>query len=92
MFGKQNGNRNLVILGALIVQLCLGSIYAWSFFQTALNGGNPPVGVYRWPGLNSQLPFAAGLASFALFMILAGRWQDRVGPRKVATIGGILLG
>ncbi|MHA2311680.1 MAG: L-lactate MFS transporter [Candidatus Thorarchaeota archaeon] len=39
-----------------------------------------------------QLPFAAGLASFALFMILAGRWQDRVGPRKVATIGGILLG
>jgi OFA family oxalate/formate antiporter-like MFS transporter len=25
-------------------------------------------------------------------MILAGRWQDRIGPRKVATIGGILLG
>ncbi|MHA1964740.1 MAG: L-lactate MFS transporter [Candidatus Thorarchaeota archaeon] len=86
------GNRNLVILGALIVQLCLGSIYAWSFFQTALNGGNPPVGVYLWPSLYSQLPFAAGLASFALFMIFAGRWQDRVGPRKVATVGGILLG
>ncbi len=86
------GNRNLVIIGALIVQLCLGSIYAWSFFQTALNGGNPPVGVYLWPSLYSQLPFAAGLASFALFMIFAGRWQDRVGPRKVATVGGILLG
>jgi OFA family oxalate/formate antiporter-like MFS transporter len=40
----------------------------------------------------TQLPFAAGLASFALFMILAGRWQDRVGPRKVATVGGFLLG
>jgi OFA family oxalate/formate antiporter-like MFS transporter len=25
-------------------------------------------------------------------MIVAGRWQDRVGPRKVATVGGILLG
>jgi OFA family oxalate/formate antiporter-like MFS transporter len=25
-------------------------------------------------------------------MIFAGRWQDRVGPRKVATFGGILLG
>ncbi len=86
------GNRNLVIIGALIVQLCLGSIYAWSFFQTALNGGNPPIGVYLWPSLYSQLPFAAGLASFALFMIFAGRWQDRVGPRKVATVGGILLG
>jgi OFA family oxalate/formate antiporter-like MFS transporter len=25
-------------------------------------------------------------------MIFAGRWQDRVGPRKVATVGGVLLG
>ena len=81
------GNRYLVIIGALLVQLCLGSIYAWSFFQTALRGG-----AYTWTALLTQLPFAAGLASFALFMIVAGRWQDRVGPRKVATIGGILLG
>ncbi len=86
------GNRNLVILGAVIVQLCLGSIYAWSFFQTALNGGPDAIGVYLWPSLYSQLPFAAGLASFALFMIFAGRWQDRVGPKKVATVGGVLLG
>jgi OFA family oxalate/formate antiporter-like MFS transporter len=92
MSDEKIGNRNLVILGALIVQLCLGSIYAWSFFQTALNGGTSAVGVYLWPSLYSQLPFAAGLASFALFMIFAGRWQDRVGPRKVATVGGLLLG
>ncbi len=87
MSDEKIGNRNLVILGALIVQLCLGSIYAWSFFQTALREG-----AYTWPSLLTQLPFAAGLASFALFMIFAGRWQDRVGPRKVATVGGILLG
>ncbi|OLS25576.1 MAG: putative MFS-type transporter YhjX [Candidatus Thorarchaeota archaeon AB_25] len=92
MSDEKIGNRNLVILGALIVQLCLGSIYAWSFFQTALIGGTPPVGAYQWPSFFSQLPFAAGLASFALFMIFAGRWQDRVGPRKVATVGGVLLG
>ena len=89
MSDEKIGNRNLVILGALIVQLCLGSIYAWSFFQTALRDG---AGAYIWDPLYTQLPFAAGLASFALFMIFAGRWQDRVGPRKVATVGGILLG
>ena len=89
MSDEKIGNRNLVILGALIVQLCLGSIYAWSFFQTALRDA---AGAYVWPSLYTQLPFAAGLASFALFMIFAGRWQDRVGPRKVATVGGILLG
>jgi OFA family oxalate/formate antiporter-like MFS transporter len=87
MSDENIGNRNLVILGAIIVQLCLGSIYAWSFFQTALREG-----AYLWPSLYTQLPFAAGLASFALFMIFAGRWQDRVGPRKVATVGGVLLG
>jgi OFA family oxalate/formate antiporter-like MFS transporter len=87
MSEEKVGNRNLVILGAIIVQLCLGSIYAWSFFQTALRGGT-----YTWSAFFTQLPFAAGLASFALFMIFAGRWQDRVGPRKVATIGGVLLG
>ncbi|MFQ5831360.1 MAG: OFA family MFS transporter [Candidatus Thorarchaeota archaeon] len=87
MSEEKVGNRNLVIIGAIVVQLCLGSIYAWSFFQTALRGG-----VYTWSAFFTQLPFAAGLASFALFMIFAGRWQDRVGPRRVATIGGVLLG
>ncbi len=81
------GNRYLVVAGALLVQVCLGSIYAWSFFQKALTEG-----VYAWTTLSTQLPFAAGLASFAGFMVFAGRWQDKVGPRKVATLGGILLG
>ena len=36
--------------------------------------------------------FAVGLASFSFIMILAGRWQDKKGPRIVAVTGGILLG
>ena len=92
MSEEKLGNRNLVVLGAIIVQLCLGSIYAWSIFQKALYKTIADGGLYEWDKLWSNLPFAAGLASFALFMIFAGRWQDRVGPRKVATVGGILLG
>jgi len=83
------GSRYVVVLGGLLVQICLGSIYAWSFFQNALGKVS---GVYHWPTLFTQLPFATGLASFAFFMVIAGRWQDRAGPRKVATVGGILLG
>ncbi|UCG04419.1 MAG: OFA family MFS transporter [Candidatus Heimdallarchaeota archaeon] len=82
-------NRNILIIPAVIIQLCLGSIYAWSKFQTALVS---ETGVYGWDKLLTQLPFTVGLASFAGFMIFAGRWQDRAGPKKVATIGGILLG
>ncbi len=82
-----NVRRYMVVVGALIIQVCLGSIYAWSIFQTALRGG-----VYSWESFWTQLPFATGLASFAAFMILAGRWQDKIGPRKVASLGGLLLG
>ncbi len=77
------------MIGAIIVQLCLGSIYAWTVFQNTLVN---VTGVYAWQKLLTQLPFSVGLASFALFMIFAGKWQDKVGPTKVATIGGILLG
>ncbi|MEE8181861.1 MAG: hypothetical protein V3T87_00945 [Candidatus Thorarchaeota archaeon] len=61
------GNRHLVIVSAIIVQLCLGTIYAWSVFQDVLETGS------GWERLYTQLPFAAGLASFALFMIFAGK-------------------
>ncbi len=92
MSEEKIGNRNLVVIGAIIVQLCLGSIYAWSIFQGALYETIVDGGMYEWDKLWSNLPFAAGLASFAVFMIFAGRWQDKVGPKKVATVGGILLG
>ena len=82
-----SSRRYFVVIGALVIQICLGSIYAWSIFQAALREG-----VYGWPSLWTQLPFAAGLASFAALMILAGLWQDRIGPRKVATVGAILFG
>jgi OFA family oxalate/formate antiporter-like MFS transporter len=81
-------NRYFVMFGAIIAQLCLGSIYAWTIFQTALFENAP----YQWEKLLTQLPFSVGLASFAFFMILAGKWQDRVGPTRVATVGGLLLG
>jgi OFA family oxalate/formate antiporter-like MFS transporter len=38
------------------------------------------------------LPFALVLISFAIATIVGGRWQDKKGPRLVATVGGVLLG
>lgn len=81
--------RWLVVLGALLVQLCLGAIYAWGAFTKALQDPN---GIYKFTATEAQIIFSAGLASFALTMIMAGRWQDRAGPRKVAITGGVVLG
>ena len=79
-------NRWTVVAGALLVQLCLGAIYAWSVFVNPLKDG------YAMSTTETQIIFSLGLASFAATMIFAGRWQDKKGPRLVATIGGGVLG
>jgi MFS transporter, OFA family, oxalate/formate antiporter len=76
----------IVLLGALLVQICLGAIYAWSVFV------NPLKSEFKFTTTQTQIVFSIGLATFALVMIFAGRLQDRIGPRKVAIAGGLLLG
>jgi OFA family oxalate/formate antiporter-like MFS transporter len=47
---------------------------------------------WHWKATQASLPFTISAASFALMMIFAGRWQDKIGPRYVAMLGGIILG
>lgn len=82
-------NRWLVVVGALLIQLCLGAIYAWGAFTVALQD---PEGPFNYSETQTSWIFSAGLATFATVMILAGRLQDRYGPRIIAIIGGLLLG
>src|SRR5262245_9258678 len=46
---------------------------------------------YGFSGKQAQAVFSTGLMVFAVVMIFAGRWQDRVGPRVVALSGGLVL-
>lgn len=78
-------NRWLIVVGALLIQLCLGAIYAWSVFRKPLEAalGITPT--------QASLPFSFVLIFFAFSTVAGGRLQDRFGPRIVAIIGGILL-
>ncbi len=78
-------NRWLVVMGAILIQLCLGAIYAWSVFTTPLKDAG-------WSKTETQLVFSAGLALFAIVMVVAGRLMPRVGPRALAMAGGVVLG
>lgn len=78
-------NRWLVVVGALLVQLCLGSIYSWAIFTKPLRDA------FGWSQAQAQYPFMVGLAAFALTTIVGGKWQDKAGPRVVAATGGIVL-
>jgi OFA family oxalate/formate antiporter-like MFS transporter len=73
------------VLGAVLIQLCLGAIYAWSVFTPGLEDAG-------WSKTQTQIVFAVGLATFALVMVLAGRMLPTVGPQKLAIAGGITLG
>jgi OFA family oxalate/formate antiporter-like MFS transporter len=75
----------LVLLASIVIQTCLGGIYAWSVFAPALHGD------YGLSMGATQLVFGICLASFTLAMIFAGRWQERRGPRLVAAVGGALF-
>ena len=84
-------NRWLVVVGALVIQLCLGAIYAWSVFTPKLKAAVADGG-FGFTATQTQVVFAVGLATFGVSMVLAGRLQAKIGPRKVALFGGILLG
>ncbi|TFG47972.1 MAG: MFS transporter, partial [Candidatus Brocadiia bacterium] len=79
-------NRWLVVVGGILIQLCLGAIYAWSAFTKKLTDEG-------FTKTQTQVIFSVGLLSFAVVMaLIAGKWQKKVGPKIVAMVGGIVLG
>lgn len=82
-------NRWLVVLGAILIQLALGAIYAWSVFTPKLTAAD---GIYQFSAGEAAWVFSAGLFFFALVMIWAGRKLASIGPQKLAMAGGITLG
>ncbi len=80
-----------VTIAGMGLNLALGILYAWSVFskqlvETVAKGG------FAWTKVQATLPYTVAIACFALMMIPGGRLQDRVGPRVVASAGGILTG
>ena len=84
-------NRWFVVVGAILIQLCLGAIYAWSVFTPKLTAAVESGG-YGFTAKQAGWVFSAGLASFAIVMVLAGRLQAAIGPRPLAIAGGVVLG
>ena len=91
MSSDKIGNRWVILIGALMLQLCLGAVYAWSVFAAELEK-EIALGGFGWSVTETQIVFSAALATFALVMVVAGRCQDKLGPRKVAFAGAVVLG
>ncbi|WP_318480101.1 L-lactate MFS transporter [Photobacterium leiognathi] len=81
-----NRTRVLTLIGTIITQFALGSVYTWSLFNAQLADKlSEPV---------SRVAFSFGILSLALAVAssMAGKMQERFGVRKVTIGAGILLG
>lgn len=76
----------IVALSGLGINLALGVLYTWSMFKESISKE------FGWQGSQLNDPYALCCLVFAFAMILAGRCQDKFGPRVTATIGGLLVG
>jgi MFS family permease len=85
-----NGGWTVTFAG-LGINLALGVLYAWSLFKDAISKEfvNDKVG---WKASDLNDPYTLCCLVFAFAMIVAGRCQDKLGPRVTATLGGALIG
>lgn len=75
-----------VLIAGLCVNLTIGVVYSWSIIKKAL------VADWGWTSSEASLPYTVAIVVWAFCNFFAGTLQDKIGPRKVVTIGSILTG
>jgi OFA family oxalate/formate antiporter-like MFS transporter len=73
------------VVGALSMNLALGTLYAWSVFVAPLEAQ------FGWKRSDTSLVFTVAVIVFALTFVVAGRIQDRFGPFYCSLAGGLLV-
>ncbi|TWH51788.1 OFA family MFS transporter [Sporomusa sp. KB1] len=79
-------NRWLILGATIIVNVCIGSQYAWSVFAMPL--GN----LFGWSGPVLALAFTLTFITGPIVMTAGGMLQDHKGAKFNIVIGGILFG
>jgi len=77
--------RWLALIASILIQSCLGVVYAWSTFVLALKQEH---GLHAG---HAGLIFGVCIASFTVSMVFGGILQQKHGPRRIAALGGILF-
>ncbi|MDY0000780.1 MAG: OFA family MFS transporter [Polyangia bacterium] len=87
MSNEKLESKRWVIAGAAVVmQILLGSVYAWSVYK------KPLMGTHGWSEFATQLTFMICIGVIGVSAAFGGILVDKKGPKFVATIGGILFG
>ncbi|MGW8959566.1 L-lactate MFS transporter [Paenibacillus sp. NPDC055715] len=81
-----SGNRLLIVLGTIIVQMGLGTIYTWSLFN------QPLVDRFGWNLSSVAITFSITSFALAFSTLFAGKLQDKWGLRRLILCAGVVLG
>ena len=83
---EKTGNRVIILIAGMLVMLCSGAVYIWGVFQ------GPLVAMFGWTQAATATTFSLTLGVFALGTIFGGRIVDKIGPREVTAVGGVMIG
>ena len=81
-----SGRWLFVVLG-IVMNVCLGAVYAYSIFLKPVKEAFAGISAFQ-----ANQPFMVFLAFFAVLMFFGGRVMEKLGPRKMGMIGGIIVG
>ena len=77
--------RSVIALLCTVLQVCLGTVYAWSFFQTML------VRDSGWTFSQTAAAFSITIFSLGVSAALAGQALPRLGPKVLAVTGSAMF-
>ncbi|WP_340006288.1 OFA family MFS transporter [Paenibacillus sp. FSL K6-0276] len=83
---NKDAKRWLIVLGTVIMQMGLGTIYTWSLFNAHL------VTKFGWELNSVSITFSITSFALAFATLFAGKLQDRFGLRRLTAAAGIVLG
>jgi OFA family oxalate/formate antiporter-like MFS transporter len=75
-----------ILASGTLLQLCLGTIYAFSYFQ------NPLMVTYGWTNSQVSMIFSLAILFLGLSAAAGGIAIKRFGPRRLASAGAFLYG
>lgn len=78
-------NRWVIAVMGTVLQLGLGTVYAWSYFQSLL------VKSYRWSYTDTAWAFSLVILALGVSAAWAGVNLPKYGPRKLAVTGAVLF-
>ena len=79
-------NRWGIALAGIVLQIVLGSVYAWSVFRTPLTKQ------FHWSISQVTLTFTICIVVLGFAAFFGGLWLGKAGPRTVAVTGAFLYG